>query len=169
MVHWTDDPKLHSLMTHLGRTGKTGKPTRAAFVAGQVSDIMIKIEPRVATLRTVSKDLEELHAVLDKYEDLIENKKRHAEGIKIEFDEAKEDLLSQNPEADVEAFNKDLRLAYQDLEADFQSALKKVYGVKQTIRVKRSTKRGIEDSLESYHKQVQRQISQLHRPIQKAS
>ena len=89
MPHWTDDPKLHSRMTHLGRTGETGKPTRAAFVAEQVSEIMIKIEPSVAKLRSVSKDLEGLHVHLDKLEDLIAHKKRHADGIKIEFDEAK--------------------------------------------------------------------------------
>lgn len=37
MAHWTDDPKIHVLMMHLGKTGKTGKPTRSAFVADQLS------------------------------------------------------------------------------------------------------------------------------------
>ena len=55
MVHWTDDPRLHGLMTHLGKTGKTGKPTRGAYVAGQVSKIMVKIEPMVANLSKVKK------------------------------------------------------------------------------------------------------------------
>ena len=72
-------------MTHLGKTGKTGKPTRSAFVAEQVSGIMIKIEPRVAELRNVSKEKKGLLAKLDKFQDLIDNKKRHADGIKIEF------------------------------------------------------------------------------------
>ena len=113
MPHWTDDPKLHGLMTHLGRTGKTGKPTRGAFVAEQVSQVMIKIEPMVANLGKVKKEYDGLHLVLDKMQDLIANKKRHAEGIKIEFDQAKEDLLSQNPNADIDAFNKDLRQALE--------------------------------------------------------
>jgi len=161
MEHWTDDRRIHSLMTHLGKTGKTGKPTRSAFVAEQVSDIMIKIEPRVAELRTVSKELDGLLENLGKLQDLIENKKRHADGIKIEFDQAKEDLLNQNPNADVDAFNKDLRMAIQDLEDDYQKAIASIDGVKQTIRVKRTTMRGLEDRMNMYEKQVFKHISQL--------
>ncbi len=148
-------------MTHLGKTGKTGKPTRSAFVADQVSQIMIKIEPRVAELRSVSKEKDELLAKLDKLQDLIDNKKRHAEGIKIEFDQAKEDLLNQNPNADVDAFNKDLRLALDDLENDYQNALAVIDRVKQTIRVKRTTMRGLEDRMKMYERQAMRHIAQL--------
>ena len=147
MEHWTDDRRIHSLMTHLGRTGKTGKPTRSAFVAEQVSQIMIKIEPRVAELRSVSKEKDGLLAKLDKFQDLIDNKKRHAEGIQIEFDQAKEDLLNQNPNADIDAFKKDLRSAIEDLEKDYQNALASIEAVKQTIRVKRTTMRGVEDRM----------------------
>jgi hypothetical protein len=134
-------------MTHLGKTGKTGKPTRSAFVAEQVSGIMIKIEPRVAELRNVSKEKKGLLAKLDKFQDLIDNKKRHADGIKIEFEDAKQDMLNQNPYADVTAFNKDLKIALSDLEDDYQTVLKSVDGIKQTIRVKRTTERGIEDRM----------------------
>ncbi len=161
MAQWTDDPKIHSLMTYLGKTGKTGKPTRSAFVAEQVSQIMIKVEPRVAELRAVQKDHDVLMVQLDKYKDLIANKKRHADGIKIEFDQAKHDLVSQNPNADIDAFNKDLKQALIDLEADYQNALKSIDGVKQSVRVKRTTIRGIEDRMEMYHKQVRKLISQL--------
>lgn len=118
MPHWTDYPKLHGLMTHLGKTGKTGKPARGAFVAEQVSQIMIKIEPMVSKRLGIAKELEALHASLDKKQDLIANKKRHADGIQIEFDTVKEDVLSQNPNADVDAFNADLRYAMTDLEAE---------------------------------------------------
>jgi chromosome segregation ATPase len=161
MAHWTDDPKIHSLMTYLGKTGKTGKPTRSAYVAEQVSQIMIKVEPRVAELRGVQKDHDQLMVQLEKYQDLIENKKRHIEGIKIEFDQAKHDLLSQNPNADIDAFNKDLRQAINDLEEDFKVAVSSIDGVKQSIRVKRTTIRGLEDRMEMYHKQVLKLISQL--------
>jgi hypothetical protein len=134
-------------MIHLGKTGKTGKPTRSAFVAEQVSGIMIKIEPRVAELRNVSKEKKGLLAKLDKFQDLIDNKKRHADGIKIEFEDAKQDMLNQNPYSDVTAFNKDLKIALSDLEDDYQTVLKSVDGIKQTIRVKRTTERGIEDRM----------------------
>ena len=166
MVHWTDDPKLHGLMTHLGKTGKSGKPTRGAFVAEQVSKIMIKIEPMVANFNKVKKEHDGLHEVLDKMEDLIANKKRHADGIKIEFDQAKEDLLGQNPNADIDAFNKDLRMALDDLTEDYKKALAGVDGIKQTIRVKRTTMRQLEDRMEVSHKQVQRQMSQLMKSVQ---
>jgi hypothetical protein len=126
---------------------------------------MIKIEPMVSNLSAVNKDLATLHAALDKHQDLIDNKKRHADGIVIEFDQAKEDLLKQNPNADVDAFNRDLRDAMKDLEADFQTALGEVDGIKQTIRVKRTTKRGLEDRMEIYHKQVQRQMAQLMKTV----
>ena len=134
-------------MIHLGKTSKARKPTRSAFVAEQVSGIMIKIEPRVAELRNVSKEKKGLLAKLDKFQDLIDNKKRHADGIKIEFEDAKQDMLNQNPYADVTAFNKDLKIALSDLEDDYQTVLKSVDGIKQTIRVKRTTERGIEDRM----------------------
>ena len=161
MQHWTDDRRIHSLMTHLGKTGKSGKPTRSAFAAEKVSEIMIKIEPRVAELRSVNKELEGLHAHLEKLQDLIDNKKRHADGIKIEFEGAKEDLLSQNPEADVDAFNKDLRQALNDLEDDYKNAMANIDGVKQKIRVKRTTMRGLEDRMKMYETQVFKYIEQL--------
>ena len=147
IAHWPDDRRIHSLMTHLGKTGKTGKPTRSAFVAEQVSGIMIKIEPRVAELRNVSKEKKGLLAKLDKFQDLIDNKKRHADGIKIEFEDAKQDMLNQNPYADDNALNKDIKIALGDLEDDYQTVLKSVDGIKQTIRVKRTTERGIEDRM----------------------
>ena len=103
---------------------------------------------------------------LKEFQDLIDNKKRHADGIKIEFDQAKEDLLSQNPSADIDAFNKDLRQALEDLTDDYKKALSSVDGIKQTIRVKRTTMRGLEDRMEMYHKQVQRHMSQLMKPVQ---
>ena len=78
---------------------------------------------------------------------------------------SKEDILRQNPDADVEAFNADLRYAMTDLEADFQKALKEVDPIKQTIRVKRTTIRGLEDRMEVYHKQVQKQMAQLMKSI----
>ncbi len=161
MVHWTDDPRIHSLMTQLGKTGKTGKPTRIAFVAEQVNQIMIKVEPRIAELRIVKKDYDDLMALWEKKKDLIANKSRHAEGIKIEFEQARQDILNQNPNADVAAFGKDLRQALEDLDEDYQDAMKTVDAVKQSIRVKGSTKRAIEDRMELYRKQVLRQMMQL--------
>mgnify|MGYP006119138233 FL=1 len=56
-------------------------------------------------------------------------------------------MLNQNPYADVTAFNKDLKIALSDLEDDYQTVLKSVDGIKQTIRVKRTTERGIEDRM----------------------
>jgi rubrerythrin len=153
-------------MTQLGKTGKTGKPTRAAFVAGQVSKIMVKIEPRVAELRAVSKDHDELVKKWEQQKDLIDNKKRHADGIQIEFEQAKQDLLNQNPNADITVFNKDLRDALAYLEDDYQKALSEVDEIKQSIRVKRSTIRGLEDRMELYRKQVLRQMIQLRKPNQ---
>ena len=53
-------------MTQLGKTGKTGKPTRLAFVAEQVSQIMMRAEPRLAELRAVTNDHDELIALWEK-------------------------------------------------------------------------------------------------------
>jgi chromosome segregation ATPase len=173
MANWTDDPKIHSLMTQLGKTGQTGKPTRIAYVAAKVSDIMMKVEPLVAKLRAVKKDHDELGALWEKKKDLIANKSRHTDGIKIEFEQAKADLLSQNPNADMAAFSKDLRQALEDLEEDYQEAMRTVDEVKQSIRVKGTTLRGFEDRMEIYRKQILKQMMQLKkmpaRPEQKAA
>ncbi len=157
-------------MTQLGKTGKTGRPTRSAYVAEQVSQIMMKVEPRLAELRAVTVDHDKLVALWEEKKDLIENKKRHVDGIKIEFEQAKEDLLEQNPDADIAAFSKDLRLAIADLEEQYQDAMRTVGGVKQSIRVKRSTLRAIDDRMEIYRKQVLRQMIQLRKtPERKAA
>lgn len=157
-------------MTQLGKTGKTGRPTRIAYVAEQVSQIMMKVEPRLAELRAVTRDHDKLVALWEEKKDLIENKKRHVDGIKIEFEQAKEDLLEQNPNADIAAFSKDLRLAIADLEEQYQDAMRTVGGVKQSIRVKRSTLRAIDDRMEIYRKQVLRQMIQLRKtPERKAA
>ena len=157
-------------MTQLGKTGKTGKPTRIAFVAEQVSQIMMKVEPRLAEFRAVTKDHDELVALWEKKKDLIENKSRHAGNIKFEFEQAKQDLLDQHPDADIAAFKKDLRLALADLEDEYQHAMKSVGDVKQSIRVKRSTLRAIDDRMKVQRKQVLRQMNQLRKmPEQKAA
>ena len=126
---------------------------------------MIKIEPRVGELRNISKEKDGLLATLDKYEDIIENKKRHAEGIEIEFDQAKEDLLNQNPDANAAAFDKDLKAALVDLDKDWRYALANIDAIKQTIRVKRTTMRGLEDRMKMYEQQVMRHIAQLAQSI----
>lgn len=167
MVHWTDDHRIHSLMTQLG---KTGKPTRNAFVAEQVSQIMMRAEPRLAELRAVTSDHDELVALWEKKKDLVDNRSRHADGIKIEFEQAKQDLLGQNPDADIAAFSKDLRLALADLEDEYQDAMKAVGDIKQSIRVKRSTLRAIDDRMEIDRKQVLRQMIQFRKlPEQKSA
>ena len=167
MVHWTDDHRIHSLMTQLG---KTGKPTRIAVVAEQVSQIMMRAEPRLAELRAVTSDHDELVALWEKKKDLVDNRSRHADGIKIEFEQAKQDLLGQNPDADIAAFSKDLRLALADLEDEYQDAMKAVGDIKQSIRVKRSTLRAIDDRMEIDRKQVLRQMIQFRKlPEQKSA
>ena len=168
MAHWTNDPKIHSLMTQLGKTGKTGKPTRAAHVAEQVSQIMVKVEPRVAELRVVSKDHDELFILWDKLKDLLANKKRHIDNLRLEFEQAKEDILQQNPNADISMINRELRQALTDLDDEFRNAAVDIDDVKQSIRVKRSTMRGIEDRMEKSRKLVLRQMMQLKQPRQKA-
>ena len=168
MAHWTNDPKIHSLMTQLGKTGKTGKPTRAAHVAEQVSQIMVKVEPRVAELRVVSKDQDELIILWDKLKDLLANKKRHIDNLRLEFEQAKEDILGQNPNADISMINRELRQALTDLDDEFRNAAVDIDDVKQSIRVKRSTMRGIEDRMEKSRKLVLRQMMQLKQPRQKA-
>ena len=147
-------------MTQLG---KTGKPTRIAFVAEQVSQIMMRAEPRLAELRAVTSDHDELIALWEKKKDLVDNRSRHADGIKIEFEQAKQGLLGQNPDADIAAFSKDLRLALADLEDEYQDAMKAVGDIKQRIRVKRSTLRAIDDRLEFDRKQVLRQMVQFRK------
>lgn len=170
MVHWTDNPRIHSLMTQLGKTGKTGKPTRIAYVAEQVSQIMMKIEPRVADLRAATRDHDALLAKYETFKDLIENRKRHIDGIKIEFEIAKEDLLNQNPDADIAVFKKDLRSALADFDDEFQDAVNGIDDVKKAVTVKRSTTRALEDRMEKARKQVLHQMMQLKKlPEQKAA
>ena len=130
----------------------------------------MKVEPWVAELRAVNKHLDELVAQYEKKKDLIDHRKRYVDSIKIEFEQAKQDLLSQNPDADIALFNRDLRQAIADCNDDFDSAVNTIDEVKQSIRVKRSTARAIEDRMEKYRRQVLRQMIQLKKiPRQKAA
>ena len=154
-------------MTQLG---KTGKPTRIAFVAEQVSQIVMRAEPRLAELRAVTNDHDELIALWEKKKDLIDNSSRHADGIKIEFEQAKQGLLGQNTDADIAAFSKDLRLALADLEDEYQDAMEAAGDIKQSIRVKRSTLRAFDGRMEIDRKQVLHQMIQFRKlPEQKSA
>ena len=105
-----------------------------------------------------------------KKKDLVDNRGRHADGIKIEFEQAKQDLVGQNPDADIAAFSKDLRLALADLEDEYQDAMKAAGDIKQSIRVKRSTLRAIDVRMEIDHKQVLHQMIQFRKlPEQKSA
>lgn len=167
MAHWTDDPRINALMKYLGRTGKTGKPTRAAYVAEQVSQIMIKVEPRVSELRIKQAEYDKLFAHYEKRKDLVDHKSRYLDGVKIEFEQAKDDLLSQNPDADISAFTKDLRDALQDVEDDYQKAIADIPALKKSITVKRTNIRSFEDRLEPFRRQVVKQMNQLVKAQQK--
>lgn len=99
---------------HLGKTGKTDKPTRSAFVAEQ----------------------------------------------------AREDLLNQNPNCRFEGFLSG-RFALDDLGEEYKNALATIDGVKQTIRVKRTVMRGLEDRMKFFEQQVLRHMAQLANTVSK--
>jgi len=54
MEHWTDYRRIHSLMMHLGKTVKTDKPTRSAFVAEQAREDLLNQNPN-ADLKVFSQ------------------------------------------------------------------------------------------------------------------
>ena len=161
MAHWTDDPKIHNLMTHLGKVGKTGKPTRSAFVADQVNRLLVQVESRMAEIRKASKEEQDLAAELENKKTFVaERNKRDAE-LKDAIQEAKQDLLSQNPRADTRQLDQDASNAIAEFEDEQEKAVDQIEELTKSVTMKRTTIRRTEDRIEHYRKQVYALIGQL--------
>lgn len=154
MAHWTDDPKIHTLMTHLGKVGSTGKPTRSAFFADQVNKLMVQVEERLADRRKFSKEADEMTAELEyKKKFVAERKKREIE-LRESIRDAKQDLLSQNPKADTLQLDQDAATAIAEFEDEQEKAGDLIEELTKSVTMKRTTLRRTDDRIEHYRKQV---------------
>ncbi len=161
MAHWTDDPKIHELMTHLGKVGKSGKQTRSAFVAEQVNRLLVQVESRLAERRKTAKEEELLSAeLLDAQTFVKERKKREIE-LREAIDEAKKDLASQNPNADTRHLDQDALNAMSEFEDDQEKAETQIEELTKSVTMKRTTLRRQDDRIEHYRKQVYAAMAQL--------
>jgi len=161
MAHWTDDPKIHELMTHLGKTGKTGKPTRSAFVADQVNRLLVQVESRMAELRKAAKEEADMSAELEKSTLFVKERKKRENELKEAIAEAKQDLVRQNPSADTRFLDQDAARAMQEFEDDQEKAESRIEDLTKSVTMKRTTMRRIEDRVEHYRKQVYGLLNQL--------
>ena len=114
-MKWLDDPRLHNLMTYLGKR-VDGKYTRKSLAAEKVNACLVQVELRRQELETVKADLASLSEEFDSLTRLIRDRDRTINQIKIGAVEAQADLQRQNPSADTSSIARDSEAMTQDVE-----------------------------------------------------
>jgi chromosome segregation ATPase len=163
MSHWTDDPKIHNLMTHLGKVGQTGKPTRSAYVAEQVDLLLVQAESRLSDRRKAAKDEKALTAEYDKLRTFVAERAKRERELHEAIRVAKQDLLSQNPRADTRQLDQDASNAVNEFEDEQEQAVDKIEELTKSITMKRTAMRRLDDRIDHYRKQVYTLIAQLEK------
>lgn len=161
MAHWTDDPKIHELMTHLGKVGKSGNQTRSAFVAEQINRLLVQVESRLSDLRKLSKEEETMNAELEKSKAFVTNRPRLERELAEAIAEAKRDLVSQNPNVDSRQLDQDAMDAVAEFEDDQEKSAVAIEELTKSVTMKRTAMRRLEDRIEHYRKQVYGAMDQL--------
>ncbi len=161
MAHWTDDPKIHELMTHLGKVGKTGKQTRSAFVAEQVNRLLVQVEARLSELRKASKEEEVMNEELETKKTFVAEREKRERELQEVIAEAKRDLLSNNPNADSRQLDQDALNAVAEFEDEQEKAVDRIEELTKSVTMKRTTMRRLEDRIEHYRKQVYGAMEQI--------
>ncbi len=154
MSHWTDDPEIHELMTHLGKVGKSGNPTRSAFVAEQVNRLLVQVESRLSELRKASKEEEALNSELEQSKLFVQERPKRERELQEAISEAKKDLIAQNPNADTRQLDQDGLNAVAEFEDDQEKAADRIEELTKSVTMKRTTMRRLEDRIEHYRRQV---------------
>ena len=169
MAHWTDDPKIHLLMTHFGKTGQTGKPTRSAFFAEQMNRLLVQVEGRLAEHRSASKEEEVLSAEHAKLDDFLKKRKRYEAELYESIKDARQDLLQNNPVADtlqLDAMGKEAVYEFEDAQ---EKGHDEIVELAKVVTHKRTAVRRIDDRIEHYHKQVFRLLRDWQKAVAKKS
>lgn len=161
MAHWTDDPKIHELMTHLGKVGKTGNPTRSAFAAEQINRLLVQVEARLSDFRKAAKEEETMNAELEKAKAFVANRSRLERELQESIAEAKKDLVSNNPNVDSRQLDQDAMNAVAEFEDEQEKAAVSIEELTKSVTMKRTTMRRMEDRIEHYRKQVYGAMNQL--------
>ncbi len=147
-------------MTHLGKTGKTGKPTRSAFIADKVNLLMLRVEPLLSAQRAAAAEEAEVTREYERVSAVISERKRRQLELEAAILEAREDLLRQNPNADIMALEAESNQAMWDFEDEQERAEESIDGLKKSVTMKHTAMRRNEDRIENYRKQVFAMIDQ---------
>ena len=154
MTHWTDDPKILELMTHLGKTGKTGKPTRSAYFAEQVKRLLAQVEGRMAERRKVAGDEQALTAAFEEHKSFVSERIKRENELRQAHLAARHELLTRDPGADTAALNREAAQALAEFNERQRKAGGNIEELTKSITMKRTAMRRIDDRIEHYRKQV---------------
>jgi hypothetical protein len=169
MPHWTDDPKIHALMTHLGKVGATGKQTRSAYVAGQVGKLMVTVEARMAERRALAKEDEELSAEYERLTMFVKERSKRERELRDSIKEARQEFLGRNPKADTRELDLDAQKAVQEFEEAQEKAPQQIEDLVKSVTMKRTGVRRLDDRIEHYRKQVYALLAQAAKGGQSAA
>lgn len=163
MAHWTDDPKIHALMAHLGKTGATGKPTRSAYVASQIKRILTQIEPRLVARASASLDEKKLTS---EYEDLTafaKNRSKLEIELRANLRMAKRDFLKKNPTSDAGKLDVGAQKKLSEFGRAQERAIGRIEELKKSLTMRRTSIRRMDDRMKHYRRQVNLLLAQVRK------
>jgi SMC interacting uncharacterized protein involved in chromosome segregation len=141
-------------MTHLGQR-VDGKYTRKSLAAEKANEFLVQVEKRRSDLAAINSEIKKLTAEYEEMTRTIKDRDGNLADLKRSVAEAKEDLLRQNPSADVDRLNHDYEVLVSDFLKRYSYAQAHIEEMKQTLTVKLSAARRHEDRIEHYRKQLE--------------
>jgi len=160
MPDWADDPRIHVLMTHLGKTGPSGKPTKLSLLAGEVDKHLVQIERRRRDLERDSAKLTELREEGDHLSERARVRDRECKELLRSIDEARRDLRSQNPNADLRLFNRDAEAFLTAFDREYDAYGTRLEPVRRDLAAKQSGVRRLERRVDHLRKMVELRLHQ---------
>jgi hypothetical protein len=167
MADWTEDPKIRSLMAHLGKTGSTGRPTRSAYVASHMDRILKHAKTRIAERDGMAKEEQEMSAEYGRLKTFVtERNKREAE-LRRSLLEVKRHRLEQDPKADALQLDRDAAKVITEFQAEQEKAPEKMEDLTRSITMKRTAIRRTEDRIQHLRKQAMQLLREWQKSRQK--
>lgn len=163
MAHWTEDPKIHALMAHIGKTGATGKPTRSAYVAAQIKRILTQIEPRLAARTSAAQDEKKLTTEYEELMAFAKNRSKLETELREDLRKAKRDSLKENPTSDAGRLDIDAHKKLSDFGKAQEQAIGRIEELKKSLTMRRTSIRRMDDRMKHYRRQVNSLLGQVRK------
>ncbi len=147
-------------MTHLGRKGSGGRPTRLAYLAEKVNYYLVQVETRRPALEAAKASYARLSSEYDQLEEIIRTREIRLRALKRSLDAASREAVKKNPRIDRAALNDETNKALRAFEREHDDAFARITEVRKSVTGKRTAMRRLEDRMDHYRRQVDALLAQ---------